>query len=149
MNGETRLLDTNVLVHAYTVADEQKHETARLLVERVWAGQRAATTIQNLCEFFAVVTRKVARPIPAAYAGTILQGILSAPHWDVIDRGPASLLHAVELVKQRRAKFWDALIAAAMLEHGLGTIVTENERDFRRIPGITVVNPFKRRTAHP
>lgn len=149
MSGETCLLDTNVLVHAYAVADEQKHQTARLLVERVWAGQRAATTIQNLCEFFAVVTRKVARPIPTAHAGTIVQGILSASHWEIIDRGPASLMHAVELVKQRRAKFWDALIAAAMLEHGLGTIVTENVRDFRRIPGIRVVNPFKGRPARP
>ena len=37
------------------------------------------------------------------------------------------------------------LIAACMLEHAILTIVTENERDFRRIPGITVINPFKAR----
>jgi len=30
-----------------------------------------------------------------------------------------------------------------MLEHGIGSIVTENERDFKKIPGMTVINPFK------
>jgi len=28
MNGETRLIDTNVLVHAYTIADDRKHQAA-------------------------------------------------------------------------------------------------------------------------
>jgi predicted nucleic acid-binding protein len=37
----------------------------------------------------------------------------------------------------------DALIAACMLENGIEIIVTENERDFKRIPGITVINPFR------
>ena len=50
------------------------------------------------------------------------------------------------MVKLYRAKFWDALIAACMLEHGVETIVTEDGADFRKIPGITVVNPFKPRT---
>lgn len=38
---------------------------------------------------------------------------------------------------------WDALIAACMLENDIGIIVTENEADFKRIPGITFMNPFK------
>jgi len=54
-------------------------------------------------------------------------------------------LSAIELVKLHRAPFWDALIAACMLEHGVRTIVTENERDFKRIPGIMALNPFKAR----
>ena len=33
-----------------------------------------------------------------------------------------------------------------MLEHEVYAIVTENERDFRRISGITVINPFKAKT---
>lgn len=35
MTGEARLIDTNVLIHAYTVSDERKHETALSLVEKV------------------------------------------------------------------------------------------------------------------
>jgi predicted nucleic acid-binding protein len=43
-----------------------------------------------------------------------------------------------------RVPFGDALIAACMLERDIHTIVTENERDCKKIPGITVLNPFKK-----
>jgi len=35
MNGELRLIDTVVLVHAYTVSDNEKHRAALTLVESV------------------------------------------------------------------------------------------------------------------
>ena len=143
MNGEPRLIDTVVLVHAYTVSDSEKHRAALALIEKVWGGEEATTTLQNLCEFFSVVTRKVEKPISASAAETIVKGISTANQWRVIDRGPETFFKAIELVKLHRASFWDALIAASMLENGIDIIVTENERDFKRIPGITVINPFK------
>ena len=88
MPDEDRLFDTNIPVHAYTVSDERKHRTAMALVESVWEGGRATTTLQNLCEFFVVLTRKVAKPIPPAEAELIIHGILAASQWRVIDRGP-------------------------------------------------------------
>lgn len=42
-----------------------------------------------------------------------------------------------------KVPFWDALIAACMLENGIKIIVTENEKYFRRVAGIRVINPFK------
>jgi predicted nucleic acid-binding protein len=65
----------------------------------------------------------------------------------VIDRNAGTIMKAMEIVESARAPFWDALIAACMLEHGIEIIVTENEKDFKKIPGITVVNPFKARVA--
>lgn len=144
MNGEPRLIDTVVLVHAYTVSDDEKHRVALSLIERVWGGEEATTTLQNLCEFFYVVTRKVEMPISANAAETLVKDIVTATQWRVIDRSPETVFKAIELVKLHRTSFWDALIAACMLENGIHTIVTENERDFKRIPGITVTNPFKR-----
>ncbi len=149
MTGDNRLFDTNILVHAYTVSDERKHRAAVALVEPVWGGQPATTTLQNLCEFFVVVTRKVANPLAPAEAQLIVEGMLTASQWRVIDRRPGTLRKAMALVKAYRASFWDALIAACMLEYGVPTIFTENEADFRKIPGITVVNPFKMPIAHP
>ena len=143
MPGDHRLVDTNILVHAYTVSDERKHRAAVALVEPIWGGQQATTTLQNLCEFFVVVTRKVAKPLSPAEAQVIVEGVLAASPWRVIDRGPGTVRKAIGLVKAYRASFWDALIAACMLEHGVPTTVTENEADFRKIPGITVLNPFK------
>jgi predicted nucleic acid-binding protein len=143
MTDELRLIDTNILVHAYTVSDEQKHEAALSLVEKIWEGESASTTLQNLCELFSVITRKVAKPVSASSAATIVEGILTASQWSVIDRTPQTVLKAMELVRLYRRPFWDALIAACMLENGISAIVTENEDDFKRIPGITITNPFK------
>lgn len=137
MTGEARLIDANVLIHAYTVSDERKHETALSLVEKVWEGESASTTLQNLCEVFSVITRKVARPVSASSAAAIVEGILAASQWTVIDRTPQTVLKATELVRLYRAPFWDALIAASMLENGVEIIVTENDRDFKRIPGVS------------
>ena len=145
MGGEPRLIDTVVLVHAYTVSDDEKHRAALTLVERVWGGEEAVTTLQNLCEFFFVATGKVQKPISASAAEAVIKGILAGSQWRVIDRSPETVSKAIELVKLHRAAFWDALIAACMMEHAIHTIVTENERDFRRIPGIMVINPFKAR----
>ena len=145
MSDEVHLFDTNILVHAYTISDERKHAVALALVERVWAGEEAATTLQNLCELFFVVTRKVAKPIPPSVAESVLRGILLGSQWTVIDRTPETVFKAIEFLKFSPTHFWDTLIAACMLEHGIHTIVTENERDFKRIPGIAVLNPFKKR----
>ena len=41
----------------------------------------------------------------------------------------------------------DSYIAATAIRHGL-TVVTGNERDFRR-PGISVLNPFKESAVYP
>lgn len=87
--------------------------------------------------------RKLERPMLVDQAGSIVREILDSAKWRVLDRREETVVQAIELVKFHRVPFWDALIAACMLEHGVSVIVTENERDFKRIPGITVVNPFK------
>jgi len=143
MSADLRLIDTNILVQAYTIADETKHRIALAVVESMWKGEKAVTTVQNLCEFFSVVTRKVTKPITPAAAEVIVRGITTGGQWQVIDRRLETVFNAAEFVKVHHVPFWDALLAACMLEHGVHTIVTENERDFKRIPGITVVNPCK------
>ncbi len=143
MTDGERLLDTNVLVHAYVRLDETKQVTASAIVLPIWEGGGGVTTLQNLCEFFAVATKKVARPMPTNQAENIVREILASTKWRVVDRREETDLHAMELVRQRRVPFWDALIAACMLENAIGTIVTENERDFKKVPGITITNPFK------
>lgn len=60
----------------------------------------------------------------------IISDMLRSSRWMVIDRNAGTLVRALELVESVRAPFWDALIAACMLENGISTIVTENETDF-------------------
>ncbi|MBI4526570.1 MAG: PIN domain-containing protein [Deltaproteobacteria bacterium] len=117
MSDELRLIDTNVLVHAYTVSNEKKHRLALPLVEKIWAGEKSATTLQNLCEFFFVVTRKVSKPLSPEAAQTTVEAILTSSRWRVIDRTADTVVKAIDLVKSTRVPFWDALIGACMLEH--------------------------------
>ena len=141
------MLDTNILVYAYDVSEMRRRGIAKALVDEVWDAGGGVITVQNLSEFFFAVTRKVQKPVPVVDAKTIVSDILRSSRWMVIDRNVGTLVKAMEIVESVRAPFWDALIAACMLEHGIDVIVTENEKDFKNIPGITVMNPFKTRAA--
>ena len=137
------MLDTNILVYAYDVSEKRRREIAKGLVDEVWDAGGGVVTLQNLSEFFFAVTRKVQKPVPIVDAKTIISNILRSSRWMVIDRNAGTLVKAMEIVESVRAPFWDALIAVCMLEHGIEVIVTENEKDFKNVPGITVMNPFK------
>lgn len=143
MAAENRLIDSNVLVYAYDVSEKAKRQVARGLLNEVWDQGGGVVTLQNLSEFFVVVTGKVEKPIPVSNARTIISDILRSSRWLVIDRQARTMMRAIELVESTRTPYWDALIAACMIENQVSVIVTENERDFKRIPGITVNNPFK------
>ena len=64
MTASERLIDTNVLVHAYVLLDTSKQPVAREIILPIWQDGGGLTTLQNLCEFFAVSTKKIARPMP-------------------------------------------------------------------------------------
>lgn len=61
----------------------------------------------------------------------------------MIDRDANTFLKAIELVRKYRTPFWDALIAACMLENNVKEILTENTKDFMKIPEIIVTNPLQ------
>ena len=143
MTGEGRLIDTNVLVHAYVLIESKKNIRARALLRQIWKHGSGITSLQNLCEFVVVVTRKVERPMSLTRAKSIVSTILNSPKWDVIDRDPITLPKAIDLVSRFKIPFWDALLAALMLEHNIRIVVTENEKDFKKVRGLVVVNPFK------
>jgi predicted nucleic acid-binding protein len=106
MNGESRLIDTNVLVYAYDISEKVKRRIARALLDDVWDQGGGVVTLQNLSEFFVVVTKKVENPIPIASAHTIISDILRSQRWLVIDRRADTLMKAIELVGRHGAPFW-------------------------------------------
>jgi predicted nucleic acid-binding protein len=83
MTDGERLIDTNVLVHAYVRLDEKKQVTASGIVLPIWETGGGITTLQNLCEVFTVATKKVARPMPIDQAENIVREILSSTKWRV------------------------------------------------------------------
>jgi len=144
MTAKGKLIDTNILVYAYDTADKEKHFVCKTILKEAWSKGGGVVTLQNLMEFFVVVTRKVEKPLSAAVAKTIVEDILKSEKWTVIDRDANTFLRAMELAAKRPAPFWDVLIATCMLENDIKEILTENIKDFADIPGIKASNPVQK-----
>lgn len=140
-----RLIDTNILVYAYDISEGAKHETAKLILKKIWEEGGGITCVQNLMEFFVVITRKVEYPIQTEAAKTIIEDMVKSDKWIVIDRDVDTLLHAIDLTSRHNTHFWDAVIAACMQENEITDIVTENKKDFENIPDINVIFPFQKK----
>ncbi len=140
MTDEIFLLDTNILVYAVDSTDKRKHEIAKEIIEDCFRGQKIAISLQNLAEFFITATKKIDKPLTAKEALETIQLLIEVKDFKKISLNENTLIKAIELSAQ--APFWDAMIAATMLQNGINHIYTENTKDFQ-IPGITAINPFK------
>ena len=139
--SEIILIDTNILVYFYTNTDPKKQEKAIKLLEKCWKREVTyAISLQNLAEFYAVITKKVPTPIQFYDAKKIIQDIISFSNWKKIQYDSEALLDAVSF--QEKAHFWDVLIAATMLKNNIYKVYTENVTDFNKFPNITAINPF-------
>lgn len=71
MTAENRLIDTNVLVYAYDLSEKMRRQVARKMLDQIWDEGGGVVAVQNLSEFFVVVTRKVQHPITVSFCGTL------------------------------------------------------------------------------
>ena len=141
---ETILIDTNVLVYAYDTTDHSRHEKAKKLLEKCWRKEVLyALSSQNLGEFFIIITKKVPHPLPVDEAEQIINDICSFSGWVIIHYTQKTMQQAIRLYKIRKKQFWDTLIIATMIEAGVTTIFTENEKDFSSFEHIKAINPFR------
>jgi predicted nucleic acid-binding protein len=137
------LIDSNILVYAYDNTDAQKHKIANKLIEKCWRKEvRYAVSVQNLAEFFIIVTKKVPNPLAIEKAEHIISDILGFSNWHILHYDQHSFRKAIALYKTTTKHFWDAMITATMLQSGIFNIYTENVRDFESYENIVVVNPF-------
>lgn len=127
MTAENRLIDTNVLVYAYDLSEKMRRQVARKMLDQIWDEGGGVVAVQNLSEFFVVVTRKVQHPITVSSARTIISDMLRSGRWLVLNQPVNTIIAAIDLMERTHVPYWDALIAACMLQHGVTTIVTENE----------------------
>ena len=137
-----RLIDTNILVYAYDTSEGTKHDIAKEILKQIWQDGGGVVCVQNLMEFFVVITKKVTSPISVADAKIIIDDMTKSDSWRVIDRDINTFLKAIDIVSQYAVHLWDATIIACMKESGVMHIVTENTPDFEGIPNIHVILPF-------
>ncbi|MEK6635579.1 MAG: PIN domain-containing protein [Planctomycetota bacterium] len=137
-----KLIDTNILVYAYDNSEGEKHKASRDILKKIWKEGGGVVCLQNLMEFFVVITKKVENPVDIADAKAIVEDILKSNNWRIIDRDVDTFLDAVDLVSEHEIHLWDAVIAACMKENDITEIVTEDKEDFKKIPVIKVTVPF-------
>ncbi len=137
-----KLIDTNILVYAYDTSEGTKHEVLKSILRQVWETGGGIVCLQNLMEFFVVITRKVENPIDIIEAKTIVEDILKSDNWKVIDRDENTFLSAIDIVSEHKVHLWDAVIVSCMKENEITEIVTENKKDFEINSDIKVIVPF-------
>lgn len=138
-------VDSNLLIYAYNLSTEQ-HDRAK----RWWGLALNGTSAVRLAwssihAFLRVVTnsRIVDPALTSAEALTIVDEWLRRPNGAVLEPGPRYWQIFQQLVKDggiRRDMIIDAHLAALSIEHN-ATLYTA-DADFRRFPGLRVVNPL-------
>jgi predicted nucleic acid-binding protein len=132
--------DTNVLVYLFDADSPDKQVRAReALRERLESGAVVVST-QVLQEFFATVTRKLARPLPADEAEAALRRLMELA---VVGIDPDQVLAAAVSSRRDRISFWDALILTAAAVAGCEEVLSEDLQHGRSFGRVRIVNPFR------
>lgn len=139
------LVDANVLIYAID-SDSPRHEAARRWVEEAFSGtDPIGLPWVVLLAFLRLVTREaiVRRPLEPERAYAFVDEWLALPLVRAVAPGPGhwaimrSLLGPLGTAGNLTT---DAHIAALALENRARLCTADN--DFRRFPGLRVVNPF-------
>ena len=139
MSAGSVFVDTNILVYAYDVSAGDKHEIAAKEIAALWSSGQGLISTQILQELYVTLTKKVPNPASPDLARLIVQDFLQ---WKVIINDGTSILEAIEIQKNHRFSFWDALVIQAAVKGKAGILLSEDFEPSRQIEGLTVRNPF-------
>lgn len=142
-----RAIDTNVLVFA-EITTSENHSTALGLVQEMAEGGKPwAIPWPCVYEFLRVVThpRVFHPPVPLERALSDLKNILASPSLRLLQETPRHQEFMNAVLRSGAVAgnlVHDAHVAALCIEHGVSALLT-GDRDFRRFPGLEVVDPFQ------
>ena len=135
--------DTNVLLYAYI--DNQlsaKHKICLKLVEGVFNGEtEGVISNQVLGEFSNVFIVRSGASVEDTERA--VSELIASDNWTKLNYNSDTVKKALGTCRIYKTPFWDSVIAETMKENSITNIITENDKDFDRIPGIMVTNPLK------
>lgn len=137
--SDRTFLDTNVLVYAVDETEPDKRDTARRLLSSTGYGEFVLSS-QILGEFYTVVTRRLAEPVPEATAAAIVDQLSLNP---VVPLDPALVKAAIQTSRSSQLSYWDGLIVASAAASGCERLLTEDLNDGQLIGSVRVENPFR------
>ena len=131
--------DTNLLVYAIVEPPDTKAHRARELLARCTRNSSAVLLLQSLAEFSHVAMRKFGVEAEEVRRRVNVWRRIIPVH----AAGDEDLMEALELVRDHRLAFWDALMCATASRAGLDYLLSEDMQDGRRLGNLTIVNPFR------
>ncbi len=132
-------LDTNVHIYSIDTTDSQKQKIAEQLVDRLFKNNSGVISIQVLCEFFWVSTRKIKNPLSAAKAQSVIKNL---SFWNVHEPNYENVENAIKRVSRYKLSFWDAMIIESAVAMGCHTLWSEDLHDGALYNGVRIRNPF-------
>ena len=139
MSGDKVFVDTNILVYAYDISAEVRHETAKKLLAGLWNSGLGVISTQVLQEFYVTATRKLPKVIDPRIAKEIVTDLLE---WEVVTIEGPMIIAAMELNQKHSFSFWDSLIIAAAEMASCTLLLSEDLSSGRTIGKLKINNPF-------
>lgn len=142
------LIDTNILVYANN-EDSPFHSICKAIVEKAVNGKiKAALSIQNLIELYAVITdkKRVEHPLSPTKAKELIIYYKNQPYIQVITPTPQTLDTVTKLLAKHHPKsqsIFDCFFAATMIDNEVYEIYTANSNHFKAFDSIKTINPLK------
>ncbi|MDE1845983.1 MAG: PIN domain-containing protein [Candidatus Micrarchaeota archaeon] len=134
--------DANLICYAFDANEPAKRAICQDLIKQVLNNEIiGVVSNQVLGEIFNAATKKL--KVTPHNAKIIVQAIIESDKWQKINYTHDTISRATERFEQSNVPFWDLVIIETLKENNVTKIITENERDFRGIQGIKVINPFK------
>jgi predicted nucleic acid-binding protein len=144
--GHNIFYDTSVLAYAFDISEHEKSNVSIEIIKSVSRGiEVGIISNQVLAELFFVLTSKFEHPLSAEVASEIINDFVNSEKWRKIEYTSETVKRAAFTCRTSKTEFWDTLIAETMKEHGISKIITENVKDFDKIPGLEVINPFAKK----
>ena len=133
-------VDTNIWVYAVDTADPTKRQRALEAVAPA-PGRDLVVSTQVLTEFYAVVTRKLAVPVPPDDAEAMVRQLMALP---VVAIDASLVASAIAGSREWQISIWDALIVRAAEIAGCRRVLSEDLADGRTYGSVIVENPLVR-----
>ena len=142
------LLDTNILVYAANSSISFNNKASEICGKAMKGEIKACVSIQNLYEFYRVITdpKRVPNPLSETESSKVVMEYINCEKIKKIilkDRTLNLMLKMAVDYKVRGSRIFDLLLVATMLDNGVNEILTHNDSDFKSFSEIRVKNPFK------
>lgn len=129
------LLDTNVLLHMVNKSRGHELIARRLASENQDNVRISALTVWEIAR----MVEKAKVPTKATNAAISMMGLFEVQDLDASGASMGGSIHATLANKGLTISERDSMIAGIALIHGY-TMVTDNTREYCRVPGLTVEN---------